>query len=48
MKIFTTPLTFHGTAIGNHDLKIVDYTDISIGFLGNVMMNKIVGISTII
>jgi hypothetical protein len=41
------PTTFHGTAIGNHDLKIVDDTDIEIDFLGNAMMNKIMGVSTV-
>jgi hypothetical protein len=41
------PTTFHGTTIGNHDLKIVDNTDITIDFLGNVMMNKIMGVSTV-
>jgi hypothetical protein len=45
--IFTIPPTFHGTSIGNHDLKFVDCTDIEIIFLGNVMMNKIMGDSTI-
>jgi hypothetical protein len=45
--IFTTPSTFHGTTIGNHDLKIVDNTDITHGLLGNVAMNKIVGVSTV-
>jgi hypothetical protein len=41
------PSTFHGSVIGNHDLKIIDNTDIAISFLGNVMMNKIMGASTI-
>jgi hypothetical protein len=41
--IFTTPTTFHGPTIGYHDLKIIDSTNITIGFLGNAMMNKIVG-----
>jgi hypothetical protein len=41
------PSTFHGTAIGNHDLKIIDYTDIEISFLGNAAKNKIMGASTI-
>jgi hypothetical protein len=45
--IFTTPSTFHGPAIGNHDLKIIDCPDIAISFLGNVAMNKIMGASTI-
>jgi len=41
------PTTFHGTFIGNHDLKIVDDTDITIDFLGNVMVNKIMCVVTI-
>jgi hypothetical protein len=45
--IFKTPLTFHGPAIGNRDLKIIDGTNIAISFLGNVTMNKIMGSSTI-
>jgi hypothetical protein len=45
--IFTTPPTFHGHAIGNHDLKIIDGIDIEISFLGNAAMNKIMGPSTI-
>ena len=45
--IFTIPPTFHGSSIGNHDLKIIDDTYISISFLGNVAMNKIMGASTI-
>ena len=45
--IFTTSSTFHGPAIDNHDLKIIDCTDISISFLGNAVMNKIMGVSTI-
>jgi hypothetical protein len=44
--IFTMPPTFHGLAIGNHDLKVVDCLDILISFLGNVTMNKIMGAST--
>ena len=47
MYIFTMLSTFHGSVIGNHDLKIIDNTDIAISFLGNVMMNKIMGASTI-
>jgi hypothetical protein len=47
MHIFTMPPTFHGTTIGNHDLKIVDDIDIEIGFLRNAMMNKIMGVSTV-
>jgi hypothetical protein len=34
--IFTSSPTFHGTSIGNHDLKIIDGTDVEIDFLGNV------------
>jgi hypothetical protein len=45
--IFTTPSTFHGTNIGNHDLKIIDFPDIEISFLGNVTMKKIIVASTI-
>jgi hypothetical protein len=45
--IFTTSPTFHGTSIGNHDLKIIDYTDITIDFLSNAVMNKIMGVSTV-
>jgi hypothetical protein len=44
--IFTTPPTFHGPVIGNHDLKFVDCLDITISFLGNAAMNKIMGAST--
>jgi hypothetical protein len=40
MFIFTTP------TIGYHDLKIIDNTNITIGFLGNATMNKIVGATT--
>jgi hypothetical protein len=46
MHIFTMPSTFHGPAIGNHDLKIIEGTYITISFLGNAMMNKIMGAST--
>jgi hypothetical protein len=45
--IFTTPSTFHGLTIGNHDLKIIDGMDIEISFLGNAVMNKIMGASII-
>jgi hypothetical protein len=44
--IFTMPTKFHGPTIGYHDLKIIDNTNIEIGFLGNAMMNKIVGATT--
>jgi hypothetical protein len=47
MHIFTMPSTFHGPIIGNHDLKIIENTDIVISFLGNAAMNKIMGASTI-
>jgi hypothetical protein len=39
--------TFHGTVIGNHDLKIVDNMNIAIDFLGNMVVNKIMVVSTI-
>jgi len=45
--IFTTPSTFHGTTIGNHDLEIVDGMDVVMSFLGSATMNKIMGASTI-
>jgi hypothetical protein len=41
------PPTFHGPTIGNHDLKIIDDIDIEISLLGNAVMNKIMGASTI-
>jgi hypothetical protein len=41
------PPTFHGTSIGNHDLKVVDCTDITISFLGIATMNKIMGVATV-
>jgi hypothetical protein len=47
MHIFITPSTFHGPAIGNHDLEIIDCTFIAISFLSNAAMNKIMGASTI-
>jgi hypothetical protein len=46
-NIFTTPTTFHGPTIGYHDLKIIDNTNIAIGFLANATMNKIMGVSTV-
>jgi hypothetical protein len=46
-NIFTTPTTFHGPTIRYHDLKIIDNMNITIGFLGNAMMNKIVGVTTV-
>jgi hypothetical protein len=45
--IFTKPSTFHGPAIGNRDLEIIDCTDIAISFIGNAAMNKIMGVSII-
>jgi hypothetical protein len=45
--IFTTPSTFHGTTIDNHDLEIIDDMDVAMSFLGNAAMNKIMGATTI-
>jgi hypothetical protein len=45
--IFTTHYTFHETTIGNHDLKIVENMDIAIEFLGKVVMNEIMSVSTV-
>jgi hypothetical protein len=45
--IFTTSPTFHGTAIGNHDLKIIDCMDIATDFLGHAVMKKIMGVATV-
>jgi hypothetical protein len=45
--ILTMPPTFHGTSIGNHDLKVVDCTYITISFLGNAVMNKIMGVAIV-
>ena len=47
MHIFTSPSTFHGLVIGNHDLEIIDCMYIAISFLGNATINKIMGASTI-
>jgi hypothetical protein len=47
MHIFTTPSIFHGPTIGDHDLEIIDCMDITISYLGNATMNKIMGDSTI-
>jgi hypothetical protein len=44
--IFTIPIKFHGPTIGYHDLKFFYDTNIGIGFLGNAMVNKIMGSST--
>jgi hypothetical protein len=46
-NIFTMLAAFHGPAIGNYDLKIIDNTNIEISFLGNAAMNKIMGSSII-
>ena len=45
--IFTSSPTFHGTTIDNHDLKIIDGTDVTIDFLGNAVMNKFMGATTV-
>jgi hypothetical protein len=45
--IFTSSPTFHGTTIGNHDLKIIDDSNVTIDFLGNAAMNKFMGATTI-
>jgi hypothetical protein len=45
--IFTLSTTFHGTRIDNHDLKIIDGTDVTPGLLGNVVMNKVMCATTI-
>jgi hypothetical protein len=45
MQIFTMAATFHGPAIENHDLIIIDDIDIEINFLVNAKMNKIMGAS---
>ena len=45
--IFTSSTTFHGTSIGNHDLKIIDGTNVTIDFLGNAVMNKVMGATTV-
>jgi hypothetical protein len=45
--ILTTPSTFHGATIRNHDLEIIDGMDVAMSFLGNAEMNKIMGASTI-
>jgi hypothetical protein len=47
MHIFTMPPKFHGLAIGNHDLKIINDTYIAISLLGDATMNKIMVASTI-
>jgi hypothetical protein len=47
MHIFKMPSTFDGTTIGNHDLEIINDMDVAMSFLGNVAMNKIMGVSTI-
>jgi hypothetical protein len=45
--IFISSPTFHGTTIGNHDLKIVDNMDIEIEFLRKAMMNEIMSAATV-
>jgi hypothetical protein len=45
--IFKTPSTFHGATIRNHDFEIIDDMDVAMIFLGNAVMNKIMGASTI-
>jgi hypothetical protein len=45
--IFTSSPTFHGTTIRNHDLKIIDDTDVTIELLGNVVMNKVMGATVV-
>jgi hypothetical protein len=45
--IFTTPYTFHGTTIGNHDFEIIDDMDVVMIFLGNAAMTKIMGSSIV-
>jgi len=41
------PPTIHGTTIGNHDLKIVDITDVTIDFLSKAMMNEIMSVAIV-
>jgi hypothetical protein len=41
------PSTFHRATIGNHDLEIINSMDITVGFLGDAAMNKVVGAATI-
>jgi hypothetical protein len=45
--IFTKSPTFHGLAIGIQELKNVDLMDITIYFLGNAVMDKIMVGSTL-
>jgi hypothetical protein len=45
--IFAIPSTFHGATMRNHDLEIIDCMDIAMHLLGNAVMNKIMGASTI-
>jgi hypothetical protein len=47
VHIFTASTTFHGTTIGNHDLKIVDDIDIEIDFLAQATMDRIMGVVTV-
>jgi hypothetical protein len=46
-NIFKIPSTFHGPTIGNHDLEIIEITNIAISFLGNSTINEIMGATTI-
>jgi hypothetical protein len=46
--IFTSSPTFHGTTIENHDLKIIEYMDVTIDLFGNVTMNKVMGSTTVL
>jgi hypothetical protein len=46
-QIFRKCPTFHGTSVGNHDLKIIDGTNVTFDFLGNEAMNKIMGATTV-
>jgi len=39
--------TFHGTTISNHDLEVIDWTDITKGLLRNSVMNKVKGVSIV-
>jgi hypothetical protein len=47
VHIFTAPSKFHVTPIGNHDLEIINWKDIEVDFLGNAVMNKIMGSTTV-
>jgi hypothetical protein len=45
--IFTLATTFHRFPIRNHNFKVVNNMDITMCFLGNVVMNVIVGVATV-